>query len=59
MLDEAIKLIEKQISMYSVLESNTWNHAKNKITENKLKSKLKREIQLRKYILKILKKQKK
>ena len=59
MLDEAIKLIKKELEMYRVLESNTWNHARNKIAENKLRARISREIQLRNYILNILKEQKK
>lgn len=58
MLDEAITLIKKEINMYKVLEENTYSHARNKTIENKLRARIRKEIQLRDYIVNILEKQK-
>ena len=58
MLDKAINLIKKEINMYKVLDNNIGSHARRKVEENKLKANIKKEIQLREYILKILKEQK-
>lgn len=59
MLDKAITLIKKEINMYKVLEKNTYSHARNKTIENKLRARIRKEIQLREYIFRILKEQKK
>lgn len=55
MLEEAIKLIEKQINMYEIQEQNIQTKARKKEMENKLKKALRKEIVLRNFILKILK----
>lgn len=55
MINEAIKLIEKQISLYEIQEQNIQTKARKKDMENKLKKALRKEIVLRKFILKILK----
>ena len=57
MLEEAINLIKKQIEMYTVQEMNITTKARKKVVENRIKEQLRKEIQLRKYILSVLKKE--
>lgn len=59
MLEEAIKIIEKQRDMYIIQEQNITTHARKRKIENKVKKQLEKEIKIRKYILDILRKQKK
>ena len=61
MLDQAISLIEKQIEMYKVQIKNVAStlEAKNRTVINRNISKLKKEVEIRKYILRILKENKK
>ena len=59
MLEEAINVIEKERDMYIIQEKNISSYARRKVEENKLKEKIRREIQVRDYILSILEKQKK
>lgn len=56
MIDEAIFLIEKQIYMYQVMRSNIRKYPIEKDKKNKLRAKIRTEIQIREYILKKLQK---
>lgn len=58
MLDEAIILINKQIEMYIIQEQNIETRAKGLNIPNRVKRKLRKQIILWEYILKILEKQK-
>lgn len=58
MLDEAITLIQKQIDTYKIMDKNICSHSRRKAEENKIKARIRKEIQLRDYILKILKERK-
>ena len=57
MLEEAIDLMEKQKEMYIVQAQNITTKARRQVVENRVKQQLKREIQIREYIIKILKKE--
>lgn len=59
MLDEAITLINKQIDMYIIQEQNIETRARTMNIPNRVKRKLRKQIILWQYILKILEKQKK
>ena len=58
MIDEAIKLIEKELDMYQILDNNISDNIKTK-TVQKAKNSYKKKIKLLNYILEILNKQKK
>ena len=59
MLDEAITLINKQIDMYIIQEQNIETRSRALNIPNRVKRKLRKQIILWQYILKILEKQKK
>ena len=59
MLDEAIALINKQIEMYIIQDQNIETRARTMNIPNRVKRKLRKQIVLWQYILKILEKQKK
>lgn len=54
MLEEAIALIEKQIEMYTIQEQNIEGKPYSRNIPNKVRKRLTRQIQLWKYILKVL-----
>ena len=54
MIDEAIDLIKKQRDMYIIQDNNIITMARKKNVENKVKRKLRKEIQIRDYIIKVL-----
>lgn len=54
MLDEAITLIQKQINTYKIMDKNICSHSRRKAEENKIKARIRKEIQLRDYIVNIL-----
>lgn len=58
MLEEAIELIEKQIDMYRVQDSNILKTYRKYTIENRVKERLKKKIKILEYILKILKQKK-
>ena len=58
MLDEAIKLMRKERHMYIIQDKNIHSYAIRKVEENKLKARLRKEVQLRDFILKILEEKK-
>lgn len=58
MIEEAIKLIEKELDMYQILDNNISDNIRTK-TVQKAKNSYKKKIKLLNYILKILNKQKK
>lgn len=58
MLDEAIELIEKQINMYEIQYQNISTSARRVRQEAIIKSKMKKEIKVREYILEVLKQKK-
>lgn len=59
MIEEAIKLIKKQREMYVIQHNNITTYARKKDIENNVKAKLRKEVQLRDYILKVLKEKEK
>ena len=59
MLEEAITLINKQIDMYIIQEQNIETRARTMNIPNRVKRKLRKQIILWQYILKILEKQNK
>ena len=58
MLEEAIKLIEKELDMYQILDNNISDNIRTR-TVQRAKRNLKKEIKIRDYILKILKEKQK
>lgn len=58
MIEEAIKLIEKELDMYQILDNNISDNIRTK-TVQKAKNSYKKKIKLLNYILEILNKQKK
>lgn len=58
MIEEAIKLIEKELDMYQILDNNISDNIRTK-TVLKAKNSYKKKIKLLNYILEILNKQKK
>ena len=54
MLVEAIKLMESQKDMYIIQDKNIHTYARNKVIVNKMKANIRKEIQLRDFIIKIL-----
>ena len=54
MLLEAIKLMESQKDMYIIQDKNIHTYARNKVIVNKMKANIRKEIQLRDFIIKIL-----
>lgn len=63
MLEESIKLIEKQKQMFIVQDRNITNKIdgiiEDKLLENKIRTNINKQIQILDYILEILNKQKK
>lgn len=58
MIEEAIKLIEKELDMYQILDNNISDNIRTK-TVQKAKNSYKKKMKLLNYILEILNKQKK
>lgn len=58
MIEEAIKLIEKELDMYQILDNNISDNIRTK-TIQRAKNSYKKKIKLLNYILEILNKQKK
>lgn len=58
MIEEAIKLIKKELDMYQILDNNISDNIRTK-TVQKAKNGYKKKIKLLNYILEILNKQKK
>jgi hypothetical protein len=58
MIEEAIKLIEKELDMYQILDNNISDNIRTK-TVQKAKNSYKKKVKLLNYILEILNKQKK
>lgn len=56
MLDEAIKLIQKEIEVYKVQDSNIVKSYRKSTIENRVKEKLQHRIKILEFILKILNK---
>ena len=58
MLDEAIELMNKQIELYKVQDEYTLKGYSKYSIQRKIKEELKKEIEVREYILKILQQKK-